>query len=93
MGVLDATQHQTVAGRQHSEESLKIRHQLAEHDPDKYLGDVAQTLDNLGGLDDDESLANESRQCYEEALKIQQQLTLQNPERYLPNLALTLVRG
>ena len=34
--------------RQHYEEALEIRRQLARQNPDAYMPDVARTLENLG---------------------------------------------
>jgi hypothetical protein len=47
LGLLDGVQGWAEDGQQHFEEALKIRRELAQHNPDIYLRDVATTLNYL----------------------------------------------
>lgn len=76
--------------RQHYEEALRIRRQLAQWDPDAYLPYLATTLNDLGILDATQNRTDEARQHYEEALKSYRQLAQGDPDTYLPYLAATL---
>jgi tetratricopeptide (TPR) repeat protein len=69
-------------------EALKIRRELAHKNPDVYLPDVAQTLNNLGNLDSQQNRMEEARNEYAEALKIPRELAQKNPD--LPGVADTL---
>jgi tetratricopeptide (TPR) repeat protein len=70
------------------EEALKIRRDLAERD-ERYLPDLAGTLNNLGNALSDKGMLDEAIERLEEALKIRRDLA-ERDERYLPDLAGTL---
>jgi tetratricopeptide (TPR) repeat protein len=78
------------AARQHFEQALDLRRQLARQNQAAYLPDMATTLNNLGNLDRVQNRTEEARQHYEEALEIHRQLAKQNLEPHLPDLAMTL---
>jgi tetratricopeptide (TPR) repeat protein len=90
LGVLHKAQNRMEEARQAYEEALNIRRQLAQHNPETYLPEVATTLHNLGVLHSDQNRMEEERKAYEEALKIRRQLARNNPETYLPEVANTL---
>jgi tetratricopeptide (TPR) repeat protein len=69
---------------------LKLARELAQKNPERYLPDVARTLNDLGILDRDQNRMDEARQTYEEALKTYRELAQKNPETYLPGVAMTL---
>lgn len=69
LGNLDVAQNRPEEARQHLNQALKIRRQLAQGQ-DAYLLDLAATLVSLGGLELSTNRLNEARQHYEEGLKI-----------------------
>ncbi len=76
--------------RQHYEDALAIRRDLAQQNPSAYLPSLSETLNDLGNLDFRQKRMDEARQYLEEAIKIRRQLTAQNPEVYGTRLATTL---
>ena len=76
--------------RQHYEEALKMYRELANKNPEKYLPDVAGSLNNLGILLKDINELKQAQTYYEEALVIFQELAKRNPEAYLPYVAMSL---
>jgi tetratricopeptide (TPR) repeat protein len=68
--------------RQAYEESLKIRRELAQKNPDTYLPDVAGMLNNLGILDRAQNRMDEARKAYVEALGIYQRFAARDPGRF-----------
>ena len=72
------------------EESLQIRRQLAQQNPQTYLPDVAMTLNNLASLYSAKNEFSQAQPLYEDALQIYRQLAQQNPQTYLPDVANTL---
>jgi tetratricopeptide (TPR) repeat protein len=70
------------------EEALKIRRDLAEKD-ERFLPDLAGTLNNLGNALSKEGSLDEAIDRYEEALKIRRDLA-EKDERYLPDLAMDI---
>jgi len=52
--------------------------------------EIANTLNNLGILDNGQNRMDDARLAYEEALRIYRQLAQKNPETYLPDVASTL---
>jgi protein O-mannosyl-transferase len=87
---LDTGQERMDAARQHFEQALELRRELARENPATYLPDMATTLNNLGNLDRLQNRNEEARQHYEEALRIHRQLLQQGLEAYPPDMALTL---
>jgi tetratricopeptide (TPR) repeat protein len=87
---LDTAPQRMEAARQHFEQALELRRELAPQNPAVYLPDMATTLNNLGNLDRLENRREEARQQYEQALNIHRQLAQQNLEHYPPDLAMTL---
>lgn len=87
---LDTDQKRMDAARQHYEEALSIRRELAQHNPNVYLPDMATTLNNLGNLDRIQQRMEAARQHYEESLDIHRQLLRQNSDPYLPDMAMAL---
>ena len=71
-------------------EALTIRRQLAEKNPDSYLPDVANTLNNLANLHSDTNRHKKAEAEYNEALTTYRQLADNNPDAYLPKVAMTL---
>ena len=76
--------------RKEHEEALKTYRELAEKEPDTYLPEVAQTLNDLGIVDSVQNRAEEARKAFAEALKIYRELAQKNPGTYLPYVATTL---
>jgi tetratricopeptide (TPR) repeat protein len=76
--------------REHFEQALELRRQLAQQNPATYLPDMATTLNNLGNLDRMENRPRDAHQHYLAALEIHRQLERQNLERYRPDLATAL---
>uniref|UniRef100_UPI0028E23087 tetratricopeptide repeat protein n=1 Tax=Porphyromonas endodontalis TaxID=28124 RepID=UPI0028E23087 len=72
------------------EEALQIRRELAQQNPEAYLPDVAESLNNLGVLLSDTDDLKRAQDYYEEALQIRRELAQQNPEAYLPDVATSL---
>jgi protein O-mannosyl-transferase len=87
---LDTPQKRMEAARQHFDQALQLRRELAQHNPAAYLPDMATTLNNLGNLDRLENLTGQAREHYQEALQIHRQLARQNLDPYPPDLATTL---
>ncbi|MFZ0312347.1 MAG: tetratricopeptide repeat protein [Candidatus Korobacteraceae bacterium] len=87
---LDTDQKRMDAARQHYEDALSIRRELAQHNPNVYLPDMATTLNNLGNLDRIQQRMEAARQHYEESLDIHWQLLRQNADPYLPDMAMAL---
>ena len=71
-------------------EALKIYRELAETNPDAYIGDVAMTLNNLGILHCDLTHYDEAEKEYKEALKIYRELAETNRDAYIADVAMTL---
>src|ERR1019366_7306790 len=71
-------------------DSLSIRRQLAETNPETYLPDVAMTLNNLAVLYRDTQRMKEAETAYLEALATYRRLAQANPEAHLPDVATTL---
>jgi len=87
---LDTEQKRMDEARQHYEEAVKIRRELAQQNPDAYLSYLATTLNDWGSLDLRQKRMDEARQHFEEAAKIRRKLAQQNPDAYLLRLATTL---
>ena len=90
LGVLNSDQNRKDEARRAYVEALKIRHELAQIDPEAHLPDVAVTLNNLGNLDLEQNRKREARKAFEEALNTFRELAQKNPEVYLPRVAATL---
>src|SRR6266404_5952697 len=85
--VLNSDQNRMEETRKEDEEALKTYRELAQKEPNTYLPEVAQTLNNLGIVDIAQNRAEEARKAFEEALKIYRLLEQKNPESYLPEVA------
>src|SRR6516225_9389967 len=96
--VLDSDQYRMEEARKEHEEALKTYRELAQKEPETYLPEVAQTLNDLGILDSAQNRPEEARKAFAEALKIYRSLAHKNPENYLAevgqmlnNLGLSIV--
>ena len=63
---------------------------LDKESPNKYIDDVATTLNNLAILHSDINRHDDAEREYQEALAIHRQLAEKNPDTYLPDVAETL---
>ena len=70
------------AARKGFEDALKIYRELAQKNPDTYLPDMAQTLNDLALLDRDQKRMEAARKALEEALGIYERFAERNPERF-----------
>jgi tetratricopeptide (TPR) repeat protein len=75
------------AARMGFDEALKIRRELAQKNPDIYLPDVAQTLNDLAVLDRDQKRMETARKGLKEALDIYERLAERNSERFQSDVA------
>ncbi len=64
------------------EESLKLRRQLAQTNPQTYLPDVADSMAVLGLLNQAENKPAEARQFWQGALAIFQEFNAKNPGQF-----------
>ncbi len=87
LGALDGVQNRTDDARQHFEEALNIYSQLAQHNPDAHMPDLAMTLTNFGRLDAIQTRIEKSRAHYTEALTIYRKLAEGDPARYAGDVA------
>src|SRR6267143_1652861 len=85
--VLNSDQNRMEETRKEHEEALKTYRQLAQKEPEAYLPEVAQTLNNLGTSDSAQDRMAEARKEYEEGLKTYRKLAQKYPESYLPEVA------
>ena len=72
--VLNSDQNRMEETRKEHEEALKTYRELAEKEPDTYLPEVAQTLNDLGIVDSAQNRVEEARKAFAEALKIYREL-------------------
>ena len=79
-----------VEARHYYEEALRMHRELAKKNPEKYLPDVAETLNNLGVLLANIGELKQAQTCFEEILQIFQKLAKKNPEKHLSDVAITL---
>ena len=77
--VLNSDQNRMEETRKEHEETLKTYRELAEKEPDTYLPEVAQTLNDLGIVDSAQNRAEGARKAFAEALKIYRELAQQKP--------------
>jgi tetratricopeptide (TPR) repeat protein len=68
--VLNSDQNRMEETRKEHEEALKTYRELAQKEPETYLPEVAQTLNNLGIVDSAQNRAEEAQKAFAEALKI-----------------------
>lgn len=88
--------YKIVEAKENYQKALKIRRQLASLDPDKYLSDLSDTLNDIGWSSGYES--HEFQQTtnddystyYYQALEIRRGLASTNPDLFLPSVAQTL---
>jgi len=90
MAISEKDQNHLDLARQHYEETLKVRRDLVQNNPEGYLPELAMTLNDLGNLDGLQNQAEEARQRYEESLRVYRQLAEQEPDKFLPYVAGTL---
>ena len=88
--VLHSDQTRMEETRKEHEEALKTYRELAQKEPETYLPEVAQTLNNLGIVDSAQNRAEEARKAFAEAVKIYRELAQKKPGTYLPDVATTL---
>jgi len=88
--VLDSDQHRMEEARKEHEEALKTYREMAQKEPETYLPEVAQTLNDLGIVDSAQNRPEEARKAFAEALKIYRELAQKRPGTYLPYVATTL---
>ncbi|MBW1616097.1 MAG: tetratricopeptide repeat protein, partial [Deltaproteobacteria bacterium] len=72
-------------------EVLQIYRGLAKVNPQAYLPYVANTLNNLGNLQQENNKTKEAFESHKEALQIRRELSETNPQAYLPDVAMTLI--
>ena len=72
--VLDSDQHRMEEARKEHEEALKTYREMAQKEPETYLPEVAQTLNDLGIVDSAQNRPEEARKAFAEALKIYREL-------------------
>ena len=72
--MLNSDQNRMEETRKEHEEALKTYRELAEKEPDTYLPEVAQTLNDLGIVDSAQNRAEEAWKAFAEALKIYREL-------------------
>ena len=87
--ILQSLQHFREA-RRHYEEALQMYRELARENPEKYLPNVARSLNNLGILFSDINELKQAQTYYEEALQIHRELAKKTSEKYLPDVARSL---
>ena len=75
------------AARKGFEEALKIRRELVQKNPDTYLPDVAETLNDVAVLDRHQKRMEAARKGLEEALGIYERFAERNPERFQSDVA------
>src|SRR6266404_3997332 len=85
--LLNSDQNRMEETRKEHEAALKAYRGLAQKEPETYLPEVAQTLNNLGIMDRAQNRLEEARKEYEEALKVFRLLAQKIPENYLPEVA------
>lgn len=71
-------------------DALEISRELAAEHPEKYLPDVAKTLNNLAALLKDRNELDEAQKKYSEALEIRRKLAQDQPDAHLKNIATLL---
>jgi|SRR5882724_1300943 len=89
LGSMYRRQNRMEKAREAYDEALRISRELVEKDPDIYLPDLEETLNNLGNMLSDQNM-QEAQKDYEESLKISSKLAEQERETYLPAVAATL---
>ena len=90
MGSLLSITNDLKQAQDYYEKALQIRRELAQQNPEAYLPDVAESLNNLGVLLHNTNDLKKAQDYYEEALQIHRELAQQNPEAYEPGVAMTL---
>jgi tetratricopeptide (TPR) repeat protein len=90
LGILHRNQNHMDDACKAFDEALRIRRQLAQKNPDRYLPALAETLNDLGILHRNQNHMDDAPKAFDEALKIRRQLSQYSPDRYLPALAETL---
>ena len=75
-------QNRPEATRKGYEEALKIRRELAKKNPDTYLPNLAQTLNDLANFDLAQNRPEAARKGLKEALNIYEGFAERNPKRF-----------
>src|SRR6202022_4681750 len=88
--VVNKDQNRMEETRKEHEEALKTYRELAEKEPETYLPEVAQTLNDLGIVDSAQNRAEEARKAFAEALKIYRELAQKRRGPYLLYVAPTV---
>jgi tetratricopeptide (TPR) repeat protein len=71
---LDSGQNRMEETRKQHEAALKTYRKLAQKEPETYLPEVVQTLNDLGIVDSAQNRSEEARNVFAEALKIYREL-------------------
>jgi len=82
--------NEMIGAKKACEEALQIRRKLADKNPDVYLSDVAETLNNLVNLLKVNNEMIGAKKACKEALQIYRKLADKNPDVYRPDVASTL---
>jgi tetratricopeptide (TPR) repeat protein len=85
--VLDKLQHERLSAAQ---EAVRIRRQLARHDPDTRLPDLASALSNLALYLEAAGQQREALSATQEAERLSRQLAERDPGAHRPRLAMSL---
>ncbi|MFQ5342117.1 MAG: CHAT domain-containing protein [Anaerolineae bacterium] len=73
-----------------TQEAVELYRQLAQHNPDAFLPDLAMSLNNLGIRLSNLGRRGEALAATQEAVEIRRQLAQHNPDAFLPDLATSL---
>src|SRR6266403_939082 len=88
--VLNSDLNRMEETRKEHEKTLRIYRELAQKNPQSYLPEVAQMLNNLGLIHSAQDRMAEARKEFEETLKTYRKLAQKYPETYLPDVGLAL---
>ena len=91
MGNLQAGKNEQERAKNSYSEALLIRRELAKDNPQTYLPDVADALNNLGILHACRNEQERAEKSFSEALHIRRKLAKDNPQTYLPKVAVIAV--
>ena len=69
--------------------ALDIREKLAQHNPDRFEPDLADTCNNIGAFYANQGKTDNAEHFFLRALDIREKLALHNPDRFEPDLAKT----
>ena len=75
---------------EHLQKAGRLYRKLTQENPDRFLPDLAGSLNNLGVILSELGRYAEALEATEEAVAIRRQLAKRQPERFLPDLAMSL---